>query len=63
MTIAIREPVKPIAEAATELTGSVPSWLQTDFDALQGKVLRFPERTDINAPVDEQLIVELYSRL
>jgi small subunit ribosomal protein S4 len=62
-TIAIKEPVKPIAEAATELTGSVPSWLQTDFDALEGKVLRLPARNEINAPVDEQLIVELYSRL
>jgi small subunit ribosomal protein S4 len=62
-TIAIKEPVKPIAEAATELTGSVPSWLQTDFDGLAGTVLRLPARSEINAPVDEQLIVELYSRL
>ena len=35
---------------------------ESDFDALEGKVLRFPERNDINAPVNEQLIVELYSR-
>src|SRR5690242_15675964 len=63
MSVTIKAPVKPIAEAATELTGSVPSWLQTDFDALEGKILRLPERNEINAPVDEQLIVELYSRL
>src|SRR6187455_2499746 len=31
MTVTIKEPVKPIAEAATELTGSVPNWLQTEF--------------------------------
>ena len=62
MTITIR-PVREIASASTELTGSVGGWLQTDFDSLEGKVLRLPERSDINAPVNEQLIVELYSRL
>jgi small subunit ribosomal protein S4 len=62
-TVAIRGPVREIASAATELTGVVSGWLQTDFDALEGKVLRLPERADINAPVDEHLIVELYSRL
>ena len=63
MAVTIKEPVRPLASAATELTGSVPGWLQTDFDGLEGKVLRLPERNEINAPVDEQLIVELYSRL
>ena len=62
-TIAIHGPVREVASAATELTGAVSGWLQTDFDALQGKVLRLPVRSDINAPVNEQLIVELYSRL
>jgi small subunit ribosomal protein S4 len=62
-TIAIQGPVREVSSAATELTGAVSGWLQTDFDALQGKVLRLPERSDINAPVNEQLIVELYSRL
>ena len=62
-TIAIKGSVREVASAATELTGAVSGWLQTDFDALQGKVLRLPERSDINAPVNEQLIVELYSRL
>jgi small subunit ribosomal protein S4 len=38
-------------------------WLQTDFDALEGTVLHLPARSDINAPVNEQLIVELFSRL
>ena len=56
-------PVREVASASTELTGAVSGWLQTDFDALEGKVLRLPERSDINAPVNEQLIVELYSRL
>ena len=41
---------------------TVPSWLQADVEHLRGKVLRFPEREDILHPVNEQLIVELYSR-
>src|SRR5213078_2438867 len=47
---------------ATELTAQVPAWLQADHDALTAKVLRKPERKEIAAPVQEQLIVELYSK-
>ena len=48
--------------AATELVSAVPAWLQADHDALTAKVLRLPERSEISAPVQEQLIVELYSK-
>jgi small subunit ribosomal protein S4 len=47
---------------ATELTATVPAWLQADHESLTAKVLRFPERSEISAPVQEQLIVELYSK-
>ena len=47
---------------ATDLTASVAPWLQADHDNLTGKVLRYPERTEIDTPVQEQLIVELYSK-
>jgi small subunit ribosomal protein S4 len=47
---------------ATELTAQVPPWLQADHDALTAKVLRKPQRREIAAPVQEQLIVELYSK-
>jgi small subunit ribosomal protein S4 len=47
---------------ATELTGQIPAWLQADHDGLTAKVLRKPERREIAAPVQEQLIVELYSK-
>jgi len=40
----------------------VPPWLQADYDALNGKILKLPERGEIDAPVREQLIVELYSK-
>ena len=47
---------------ATDLTSSVAPWLLVDHDNLTGKVLRAPERDEIDAPVQEQLIVELYSK-
>ena len=55
-------PVEQVVRDATDLTASVASWLQADHDNLTGKVLKLPERTDIDTPVQEQLIVELYSK-
>ena len=40
----------------------VAPWLQADLDNLKGKVLRLPDREDIQLPIQEQLIVELYSK-
>jgi small subunit ribosomal protein S4 len=48
--------------AATDLTSSVAPWLLADHDNLTGKILRAPEREEIDTPVQEQLIVELYSK-
>ncbi len=39
-----------------------PSWLSIEPNSLSGKVLALPKRDDINLPVNEQLIVELYSK-
>lgn len=47
---------------ATDLTASVSPWLQADHDNLTGKILKYPEREEIDVPVQEQLIVELYSK-
>jgi small subunit ribosomal protein S4 len=41
---------------------AAPAWLEVDSKKLIGKVVRLPLREDIKAPVNEQLIVELYSR-
>ena len=41
---------------------SVPSWLVVDKEHYRGRVVRIPQREDISYPVNEQLIVELYSR-
>jgi small subunit ribosomal protein S4 len=40
----------------------VPAWLELDADGLKGSVLALPKREDIQMPIDEQLIVELYSK-
>ena len=55
-------PVEQVVRDATDLTASVPAWLQADHDNLSAKVLKAPERDEIDAPVQEQLIVELYSK-
>ena len=54
--------VEPVVRDATELTSAVPAWLQADHDGLTAKVLRLPDRGEITTPVQEQLIVELYSK-
>jgi small subunit ribosomal protein S4 len=40
----------------------VPDWLELDAENVSGRVLRLPAREDIKIPIQEQLIVELYSR-
>ncbi len=41
---------------------TVPNWLSLDADTLKGRVLAMPARQEIDVPVQEQLIVEFYSR-
>ena len=53
---------EPLVRDATDLTASVAPWLQADHDGLTGKVLKWPERVEIDTPVQESLIVELYSK-
>ncbi len=40
----------------------IPAWLEINRDNYSGRVLSLPKREDINLPVNEQLIVELYSK-
>jgi small subunit ribosomal protein S4 len=47
----------PIAEAR-----NVPAWLTRDIKSFSGNFLRLPERAEIDGNLDEQLIVEYYSR-
>jgi small subunit ribosomal protein S4 len=41
---------------------NTPGWLQIDGATLTGKIVALPKREDVNLPVNEQLIVELYSK-
>ena len=62
ITMKANSKADPTIREATELVSVVPAWLQADHDGLTAKVLRQPERDEIAAPVQEQLIVELYSK-
>jgi small subunit ribosomal protein S4 len=55
-------PAEAIVRDATDLTAAVTPWLQADHDGLTGKMLKWPERAEIDTPVQESLIVELYSK-
>ena len=59
-TMKNNEAIKTVAEA----NGSrpVPAWLEKNIENLSGKVVRLAAREDIDIPVEEHLIVELYSK-
>jgi len=42
--------------------GGVPAWLELDAQNLKGTVVTLPKREDVQFPIDEHLIVELYSK-
>lgn len=53
----------PIQVALQAVDGrGVPSWLELDRDAFKGVVRTFPTKEEIALPVNEQMVVELYSR-
>jgi len=64
--VTIREASRKLAilEQAKEFAahGNAPTWLEIDRENYRGKVLALPKREDIQLPVNEQLIVELYSK-
>jgi small subunit ribosomal protein S4 len=64
--IAVREASRKLAilESAKEVAshGHAPNWLQIDRDNYSGRIVSLPKREEIQMPVNEQLIVELYSK-
>jgi small subunit ribosomal protein S4 len=54
----------PILEQAKDFAShqNAPNWLEIDRDNYKGRVLSLPKREEIQLPVNEQLIVELYSK-
>ncbi len=62
-----KDPIKKYVKANLELNGQYQrrekvSWVTVDESHLKGKVTRLPERADITFPINEQLIIELYSK-
>jgi small subunit ribosomal protein S4 len=53
--------LEPIVNAVENVV-SVPPWLEADHDNFTGRVLHTPGRDEIDTPVEEQLIIEFYSR-
>jgi small subunit ribosomal protein S4 len=64
ITLAPRATKNAFVQAAVDAVKGrgVPKWLELDAASLKGKVLAMPARDDINFPIQEQLIVELYSK-
>src|SRR6185312_9561456 len=62
ITVAASSSAQQVIRDATDLTASVAPWLQADHDGLTGKILKWPSRDEIDTPVQESLIVELYSK-
>ena len=64
--VAIREGSRKLAmlEVAKDFASHqpAPAWLEVDRDNYKGRVIALPKREDIQLPVNEQLIVELYSK-
>jgi len=63
--IGVREKSKNlvIIQAAVEAVVGRPSYVEFDADKLEGSLVRIPEREDMDADLDESLIVEYYNKL
>lgn len=53
--------IKHALEKRKEKEG-FPAWLEMNFDTLTGKINRLPEKDEIGLPIEQQLVVEYYSR-
>lgn len=64
--VAVRESKKDVSiikqNAEQNASRPVPEWLEKNSEELSGKVIRLASREDVDIPVEEHLIVELYSK-
>jgi small subunit ribosomal protein S4 len=64
--IAVREPARKLQIVEQGIQSAqqnpAPTWLEMNYDTFTGRVLHLPKRADVNLPINEQLIVELYSK-
>ena len=52
----------PKFKALKEIAVTAPRWVTVDLEKLEGKVITLPTREDVDIPIEEHLIVELYSK-
>lgn len=64
--ISVKEPSRQMTRVLSAIEGSqrrgVPDWAEVDRDACSGKIKLLPSRSDVTMPINEKLIVELYSK-
>ena len=64
--ISVREKSRQMGRVLTALEGAqrrgVPDWAELDRESFSGRIKLFPARSDITMPINEKLIVELYSK-
>jgi small subunit ribosomal protein S4 len=64
--ISVKESSRQMARVLSAMEGSqrrgVPDWAEVDREACAGKIKLLPSRSDITMPINEKLIVELYSK-
>jgi small subunit ribosomal protein S4 len=63
VAIHVDSSIRAVAQEASELSELVAPWLLSDLEALVGRVVRLPLRAEIQAPIEDQKIVEYYSRV
>ena len=66
-TIEVKEKIKENIRVKSSIESvarrGVPDWLELNSDKIQGNIKRLPSRDDFKQPIDEQLIIEFYSKL
>jgi len=62
ITVKEKSTNSPKFKEVKEMTITVPAWMTVDVEKLEGKILSVPTRDEIDTPVAEHLIVELYSK-
>ena len=64
--VSVKEPSRQMARVLAAMEGAqrrgVPEWAEVDRDTYSGKIKLLPTRSDITMPINEKLIVELYSK-
>ena len=64
--VSVKEPSRQIGRVQSAMEGAqrrgVPDWAEVDRDTCSGKIKILPTRSDVTMPINEKLIVELYSK-